>query len=281
KSRKLCIEQGLYREYTALFAIANTIIDVTAEAESNNHNFSQQLSNAKQQNEALAGLLKNISDLDNAHSLPFEWKTPPTVARRIHLDNFTDEEKAIFAINDKSNEITDGLNDISNMLEKRLKSKKLSNHARSDLLHLTVIVEQSKKELKDSNETLFMNLQKKELHSKQHAYIKKQEDLDKIVKDLGQKISRFEPKNPKTTNVAKKFIQNIVNLFKKSNSLTHDPQKVLAKKIDKLEQSQSSQRRKEMMSFLYNETTPEQVSAPSKSIQTPPTVGSHRKPKPS
>jgi len=249
KTQKVAIQHELYEEYQDIFRNVE-IISNFIESEPSLQHFQENLSKAKLQNSSLSALLKEIKKLDESHSLPFEWKKPPKVAPRVHLDKFTPIEKAIYAINCKSNEIEDGLNDISSMLEKNLQSKELNNNTRSDLLSLSSIVEEAKKELKRSEQQLAQRV--KHEPNNLNAYIKRHEDLSKIVKKLEERISNFEPKDKKNVNPIVKFMKNITKIFrKKSTILNDDPKSVLSKEINNLGKKVLSTRYQKIVGSSY------------------------------
>lgn len=276
KSHKVAIEEELYEEYQSLFSTAKILIDATEDPA-----LQDKLAQIDQQRQQAAKTLAEIKELDESHHLPFEWKTPPEVAKRVNLDSFSEEERAIYAIHHKGNQITDGLNDLSGMLEKSLKSTDLTDNARRDLLNLAAMVEDAKKALDESSQRLGNN-HGKDTAKNLSAYMERQKELEEIVATLNQKISAFEPKNKKSTNNASIFFNNVANLFKKKSTiLKENPQKVLAEKISALQKSSSV--RPKGISFQYDknkerakaktETLPDVPPAPSLDLKRKNTKG--------
>lgn len=168
---------------------------------------------------------------------PIFWKEIPAVSPRADLSHFSDTEKAMLLIRTKGDEMSDGLKEISKLLAQKITELEDS----SDLVAIKSSIDASIKELNDTNRAFMSNvtnLSKNKGHQEQSilkAYIAHNDCQNRILEKLGKNISNIELQSPEKTGGFMKFMQKMINFFKKDYEiLGTDPKSVLVRKLDQL-----------------------------------------------
>lgn len=133
--------------------------------------------------------------------------------------------------------MSDGLKEISKLLAQKITELEDS----SDLVAIKSSIDASIKELNDTNRAFMSNvtnLSKNKGHQEQSilkAYIAHNDCQNRILEKLGKNISNIELQSPEKTGGFMKFMQKMINFFKKDYEiLGTDPKSVLVRKLDQL-----------------------------------------------
>ncbi|KTD18858.1 Uncharacterised protein [Legionella lansingensis] len=162
-------------------------------------------------------LVERVNEIDQLiyqRQLNFYWKTTPPVAERLNLDNFNNEEKAIYLTKVKINETSDGLKQIlQELIKKRGDAKSSNPDLYSDLTHLAKIIVDAKKSV-DAIKKEFDSLDQKKPEDIISECAKQQRALNSTIHNMEQNLSKFIPRTQETS-VFMRFINRIVAYFTK------------------------------------------------------------------
>ena len=239
-------------EYAKLVSNMNYLSDYLSEIEEGP--FQETVEEIKQQQEAMEEqfeVLTRIKKEYKNNTLEYEWITPPPVAERVQLENFTQAQRMAILIDVRKREMLGHFDQIEKLLTEKLKDKNLPPALREDLTHLKGIISEAKKTLDPIKLSEYRakaeNQDPKELLKHYEDQYKK---LDKVMDDLQNKVDSFKPKSKTESNKYVGLIRKMIHFFQKDYKiLSSDPKSVLQKDISALSKKQA--KRKESFNVLY------------------------------
>lgn len=154
--------------------------------------------------------------------LGFYWKKTPPLAKRVHLDKFTELEKTIYLTTVKKNEVSDGLTLMLSELETLLASKSIekNQNLRDDLETLQKLLAPQKKILDENNQAFLKKLSQCESNGSKEEeklaiYREHNQKLGESVKSLESIINNFTPKSSETNRLLQ-FFKSLIAYFSKN-----------------------------------------------------------------
>lgn len=169
-----------------------------------------------------------LIQLNNQNNLEYYWTNRPETTARVYLNNFNDQEKAIYITKIKFNEAIDGLNLAQAEIEKRIKISS-DPILCDDLKNLKIFIMQAKNEVIASKSDFESVDPASNIHNIISQCDNYQNRLDKTLAQLDKNVSTFDYKS-KETNPVVKFVNKILTFLKKDYITIENAQDVVKEK---------------------------------------------------
>ena len=175
---------------------------------------------------------KKLTDLSSKGELEFFWKSTPPVAKRLMLKNFTPQEKAVYLMKIKGNEVADGLEQILIDFNHRInKSRSFDKELYLDLSDLKHIVENAKKEIDSANQTFLSSMKtKKALGDVTYLCAKQKKAIDAVIVKLENDLAGFKPRSPESS-VFVRYLNRLISYFKKDFLTIENTESLIKDKV--------------------------------------------------
>ncbi len=178
-----------------------------------------------------------VANLSAQGQLPLVWKSNFPVAKRLNLENFPLEEKAIYSVKIKTNEMSDGLEQVLLDVNKKMRqAKSFNSNLFLDLTDLKAIITEAKKEIDESNQTFLASIEKAAPEEIVAVCIKRHKEIDEITENLEKKINDFSPQSEETS-IFMRYINRIIGYFKKDFITVENIKTLMKDSIQSMKQS--------------------------------------------
>jgi hypothetical protein len=239
--KKLGINAALNQHFEQIDTLLDTVsakVEIKAIA-----SLKEELAEAKQ-------MAIEVSELSKEGILPIHWKPDFPVAKRLVLNNFDAEEKALYSVKIKTNEMSDGLEQLlSDIAEKMDSAKSFKRDLYCDLVDLTAMIKEAKDAVDNSKQTFLQTIENPNSKDLKEACAQQHKTIDDITERLEQRLNDFQPKSEETSafmrliNKIISYVKNDFIVVESMQSLMKDSLKSLRASSEMLpkEEEHSSQ----------------------------------------
>ncbi len=166
--------------------------------------------------QTLYRLAGSIDELERSKSLDFFWKTSPPISKRLHLENFTEQEQAVYKVKIQYNEMIDGLDRAMLLIQSKLdESKNIDKETQSDMAAFKDMLAATKKSITEGQTTFTQSMQDRKNEDIVTACLEQKKFLNAELSKLETQINNFKPQSTKETSGIKKAIQSMISYLKK------------------------------------------------------------------
>lgn len=192
----------------------------------------------------IIAMADKISQLSNLGKLDFYWKSAPSLAPRLKLNQFNEEESTILITKVKTNELIDGIEQILAEFNNEMsRAKSFERNLFLDLKQLKHILELSKKRVGDIKSSFIHAIENKNKIDTLNICKKQQKAVVKVIDNLERKLSGFVPTS-RNTSALLRFINRIIKYFRKDFITIENTQTKLLSKLSFINRSNKTLHKK-------------------------------------